>query len=260
MDKGILVPGIIFLFMVSALIPMTLGYKIIKQPSAPNEDIILNIGISGSPPVANFTIYNDSSIGIVEFDGSLSYDLDGEIISYEWDYGDGTIGDGKYGWHQYCIIGTYYVTLTVTDNDGLNGNLTKSVNVLLANIPPPTTEINGPPSGIVGTEYEYTFRIWYTDAEVFLLIDWGDGNTTGWIGPYNSLDFVTLAHSWSEKGTYIIKAKAKDFCREGPWGTLSVTMPVNHQIRQQSSSNQNLLGSLLLQQMVKANRNNTIRR
>ena len=208
---------------------MVIGFNVKKQLSTLNEDIIY-ISSSKSPPVANFTIQNDSLVGIVVFDGSLSYDLDGEIVSYEWDYGDGTVGDGKYGWHQYCSIGTYDVTLTVTDNDGLKGNLTKNVFVILANIPPPDTEIDGPPSGNVGTEYEYTFRIWYTnDAILFLLVDWGDGNTTGWIGPYFIEDDIVLNHSWFEEGNYTIRAKAKDFCREGSWAYLEVTMPKNQQ-------------------------------
>jgi PKD repeat protein len=207
---------------------MSLGYDVIKHSSILNENDTSYISGSESPPVANFTIQNDSVIGIVTFDGTLSYDLDGEIVSYEWDYGDGTISDGKYGWHQYCNIGTYDVTLTVTDNDGLKGNLTRSVFVTLANIPPPVTEIDGPPSGNVGIEYEYTFRIWYThDAIFFLLVDWGDGNTTGWIGSYFIDDFVVITHSWSEEGDYTIRAKAKDFCREGSWADFEVIMPRN---------------------------------
>jgi parallel beta-helix repeat protein len=180
-------------------------------------------------PVANFTIQNDSEIGIVTFDGSLSYDSDGEIVSYEWDYGDGTTGTGKYGWHQYCVIGTYDVTLTVTDNDGLKDILTKSVDVTLANIPPPDTEIDGPTTGKAGTEYEYTFRVSYVpeDVDLFLFVDWGDGTSTGWIFIVEPFDPVYLSHSWSEDGLYTIRAKAKDYCREGPWDLLEVTIPRN---------------------------------
>ena len=206
--------------------PIVFGYNVIKQPSILNRDNTLYVCGSGNPPVANFTIKNDSSVGFVEFDGSWSYDSDGIIISYDWTFDDGTISNGEYVIHQFCDIGTYDVTLTVTDNDGLKGNLTKSIDVILANIPPPNTEIDGPPSGNVGTEYEYTFRIFYTDdAILFLLVEWGDGNTTDWIGPYFGFDFVVLTHSWSEAGKYTIRAKAKDFCREGSWAEFEVTMP-----------------------------------
>jgi len=225
--KGLAV-AVIFLFAGMSIIPST-GTTIVKKSTMPTSNgNTLYVSGSGNPPVANFTIYNESSVGVVYFDGSLSYDLDGIIISYEWDFDDGAIGNGEYVIHQYCDCGTYDVTLTVTDNDGLKGNLTKSIDVILANIPPPDMVIDGPTSGNVGTEYDYTFYAMFPEGIiVFFLIDWGDGNNTGWIGPYWSFDFVTLTHSWSEKGTYIIKAKAKDFCREGDWTTSTMIVVEN---------------------------------
>ena len=182
---------------------------------------------SGSPPIANFTIDNDYLIGCVYFDGFSSYDPDGEIVLYEWDFGDGATYKSKWGWsfNQYCNHGTYNVTLTVTDNDGLTGNLTKSVKIILANYPPPSTDIDGPESGTPGTEYEFTFIIYCMyDAPFYITVDWGDGNNTGWISdlPHGSID---LSHSWSEEGKYTIRAKAKDLCREGWWTEFEIKMP-----------------------------------
>ncbi|KYK27611.1 hypothetical protein AYK20_02465 [Thermoplasmatales archaeon SG8-52-1] len=178
-------------------------------------------------PVANFSIHNDSDIGIVTFDASSSFDADGEIISYEWDYGDGAVDEGIYGWHQYCEEGIYNVTLIVTDNDGFIDNLTKSIEVFIFNIPPPVTLIDGPKSGIPGCLYNYTFSISYVPeiAMVFLYVYWGDGDNSGWIGPYFSDDLIIIGHSWSEEGKYTIKAKARDYCREGSWTEFIVTMP-----------------------------------
>jgi parallel beta-helix repeat protein len=180
-----------------------------------------------NPPVADFIISNDSEVGFVRFDGSLSYDLDGEITSYDWDFGDGATGSGKYVVHQYCDCGTFDITLTVTDEDGLTGNITKCVEVLIANIPPPEIVIDGSSSGKVGIEYNYTFYpIFPESIIIYMWIDWGDGNSTGWIGPYSTDDIVTLNHSWSEKGTYLIQAKSKDLCREGGFSEpLKVTIP-----------------------------------
>ena len=63
---------------------------------------------------------------------------------------------------------------------------------------------------------------------MYLWIDWGDGTDTGWIGPYPSDKEATVNHTWTEKGTYIIKAKAEDiYGAEGPWGNLTVTVPRN---------------------------------
>lgn len=58
----------------------------------------------------------------VTFNASSSYDPDGYIVSYTWDFGDGnttTLIDPVIT-HNYAAVGTYNVTLTVTDNDGLN--------------------------------------------------------------------------------------------------------------------------------------------
>ena len=52
------------------------------------------------------------------FNGSGSYDLDGNITSFTWDFGDGTIGSETQSQHSYSTDGTYIVTLTVIDNNG----------------------------------------------------------------------------------------------------------------------------------------------
>lgn len=58
----------------------------------------------------------------VNFDASASSDLDGEIVSYAWDYeGEGTPGDpqpGPLSSHDYTQSGNFLVTLHVTDNEG----------------------------------------------------------------------------------------------------------------------------------------------
>jgi len=180
-----------------------------------------------SLPVANFSIKNDSEIGVVTFDGSLSYDKDGEIVTYDWDFGDGTTGTGKYGWHQYCSMGTYKVTLTVTDNDGLKDVLTKSVEIVLVNCPGPFVQIDGPKSGKARVEYVYTFKVCdvYDETDYFLFVDWGDCNNTGWISIPSLWEPVYLNHSWSEKGIYTIYAKGRDYCREGHWELFEITIP-----------------------------------
>jgi PKD repeat protein len=53
----------------------------------------------------------------ITFDGSASYDPDGTIVAYVWDFGDGTTGTGPTPTHTFSA-GTYTVRLTVMDNDG----------------------------------------------------------------------------------------------------------------------------------------------
>ncbi|MCM8778659.1 MAG: PKD domain-containing protein, partial [Candidatus Omnitrophica bacterium] len=52
------------------------------------------------------------------FDASASLDPDGDVLSYFWDFGDGTKGEGVKVKHSYTQPGTYSVILTVRDNSG----------------------------------------------------------------------------------------------------------------------------------------------
>jgi len=54
----------------------------------------------------------------VTFSATNSYDLDGDISSYAWTFGDGTTGSNATTTHTYTANGNYTVTLTITDNDG----------------------------------------------------------------------------------------------------------------------------------------------
>ena len=65
----------------------------------------------------------------VTFDASESYDPDGEIISFEWDFGDGNIGNGGQITHNYTQPGLYEVELTVTDNNGAQGSQKKEIDI-----------------------------------------------------------------------------------------------------------------------------------
>ena len=82
-------------------------------------------------PVASFTITPSSPTvnSAVSFDASGSNDTDGTITSYSWDFGDGNTGSGVTTSHTYTLAKTYTVNLTVTDNSGLKGTLSKSITV-----------------------------------------------------------------------------------------------------------------------------------
>ena len=81
------------------------------------------VGRGDSPPVAAFTFSPASaSVGqTVNYDASSSYDPDGTISNYLWNFGDSATGAGVTTTHVYATPNTYTVTLTVTDNAGLIG-------------------------------------------------------------------------------------------------------------------------------------------
>jgi len=63
------------------------------------------------------------------FDASGSYDLNGVIVSYQWDFGDGETGTGINTTHTYKTPGNYIVTLVVTDSEGNAYSTSIGVNV-----------------------------------------------------------------------------------------------------------------------------------
>jgi len=67
----------------------------------------------------------------VTFSASLSRDADGDIVSYSWDFGDGTTATGAEVSHTYAEPGRYTVTLRVTDDDGLEDEVSQVIRALL---------------------------------------------------------------------------------------------------------------------------------
>ncbi len=67
---------------------------------------------------------------LVQFDGSGSSDLDGSIVSYNWNFGDGSSGLGDISSHTYMAAGTYTAILTVTDNMGASDQDSVVITVL----------------------------------------------------------------------------------------------------------------------------------
>jgi len=85
----------------------------------------------GSLPTASFAFSPVPPIvnEIVTFNASASFDSDGSIVKYVWDFGDGETGTGNIITHVYTSFGAYSVTLNVTDNDEFWDTEAKTVSV-----------------------------------------------------------------------------------------------------------------------------------
>lgn len=74
----------------------------------------------------------------VSFSGTASSDVDGSIVAYDWNFGDGTMASGAATSHTYSSPGSYSVQLRVTDNGGLSAasavTVTVDAPVLLVNM------------------------------------------------------------------------------------------------------------------------------
>jgi PKD repeat protein len=90
------------------------------------------IMVPGAPVAAfGFGPPNPKVGDAVLFDASASFDPDGSVVGFEWEWGDGDIhGFGKNQDHDFAAPGTYFVTLTVTDNSGLKSSVTRAINVI----------------------------------------------------------------------------------------------------------------------------------
>ncbi|UCD30144.1 MAG: DUF4038 domain-containing protein, partial [Planctomycetota bacterium] len=105
--------------------------------TAPNaNDWILHIHkqeINPGAPVAIIDAQPTSGLPplTVNFDASGSYDSDGSIVSYQWDFEDDGVVDSTSvtDSHTYTTLSTYMARLTVTDNEGKTGTATVEINV-----------------------------------------------------------------------------------------------------------------------------------
>lgn len=118
--------------------PMTFALTAVDangEESPPSAPYIL---APPAPPTANFafTITSTATPATVSFDASDSVDFDGMIIGYQWDFGDGSNGTGKFIDHSYSAPGTYTTRLTVTDDDS---HLTTTTSLITIEPFPETT-------------------------------------------------------------------------------------------------------------------------
>jgi PKD repeat protein len=114
--------------------PNLARYFASKEYTNTAQDPYLEVDYENTSPTASFTysptypVANDTAM----FNASASFDPDGYIISYTWDFGDSNITTVTTPVieHLYTMYGNYTVTLTVTDNDGLTDSDMQIVEVV----------------------------------------------------------------------------------------------------------------------------------
>ncbi|MCJ7523998.1 MAG: PKD domain-containing protein [Candidatus Aminicenantes bacterium] len=89
------------------------------------------IPIPNKPPIPLFTFTPISGLYplSVNFNASNSKDLDGEIVSYNWDFGDGSSGKGKIVTHVYQSENRFEINLRIVDNIGASATATGELEV-----------------------------------------------------------------------------------------------------------------------------------
>ena len=180
--------------------------------------------VPGAPPVARITgpaLVDETAARdgqwTVNFSAADATD-DVGIWKYDWQFGDGKTGTGRDVTTRYGAVGTYTVTLTVTDHAGQTHATTHEVTVQANNLPVPA--ITGPRllPALVATN-----GLWYglwdgrasTDDTGIYRYEWtfGDGGTaTG----------IEVSYQYKSAGTYPLTLKVTDHGNQTATTSISV--------------------------------------
>jgi len=200
--------------------PITVSEDIFPSMTTPGASVVLSgqaILTSSGDPVQNGDISieipsaGDSWITTTNSAGQYSITIVAPTMSDDTPSGRET---GSGGVVVQCSSGR------------LSGYRVQTLTTLQDN-PPAAPSIKGQTEGKPKVSYSYTVVTEDPESDkVFYYIDWGDGTNSSWLGPYLSNENVTLNHIFAEKGSYTIKAQARDIYHAiSGWGTLQVTMP-----------------------------------
>ena len=167
---------------------------LLKSPSGPQA-------MFTASPVEHVTPFT------ANFDGTISYQPKGQIVSYQWNFGDGGAGTGPVIAHTYEEDGIYTARPTVIDEQGLSD--TSSLTVCALN-PPPTATFSYKPKSWTGEEYIVGASEWITfdasesiDDGDIVLYEWNFGD-----GEYEFGKVVEHRYLWA--GTYSVVLTVTD--------------------------------------------------
>lgn len=165
---------------------------------------------SNQAPVAQFT-YNPNggtAPQTITFDGTASYDPDGQLITYFWDFGDGNSASGSTVNHEYTTAGTYSIQLTVTDDAGQQQTITKNLTIEAPvggkQLPEPDfrmTFSNASKTAPLTVYFDGRPSVDPDGRIVAYIWDFGDGTTT---------KGNPKSHTYNAPGTYTIKLTVRD--------------------------------------------------
>jgi PKD repeat protein len=158
--------------------------------------------------VASSDVTSGEASLAVQFTGDTSSDPDtGDILTFAWDFGDGTTATTANPAHTFTTAGTYDVTLTVSD-DGtpalLSSEVTLTITVTDANQAPTAIATSNVSSGILDLDVEFTGS---TSSDP----DAGDTLTYAWdFGDGTTATTANPSHTFTTAGTYMVTLTVSD--------------------------------------------------
>ena len=177
----------------------------VRDNSGLEDTYVLNIFVN-KPPIANVSISKTIVMlgESITFDAANSYDMDGDIDFYYWNFDDGRTSNQMIKEHTYSDSGIFNVSLKLIDN--LNDISTTYYTIQVINsLPEIVFEIN-PNNGNTLTLYEFIDSSSDSDGEIQ---EWlwlfGDGNSSNEINPTHYYSFpgfynVTLTLTDDQNG------------------------------------------------------------
>ncbi len=202
----------------SGIYNFTVNSSIMSEQSVTTTENQFIYVVVKSPPVASFTYSPKISIvnETIALDASLSYDPDGNITSYYWDFGDGSNGTGVFTTHNYTSIETYNVTLTVIDNDDLTDSESK---LIVVEKHPIATFTYSPTVPLVNQTVTFNASLSTPDGGTITNYFWDFGDGTE-ITETNPITY----HNYTTTGTFSVTLNVTD--SEGLWDieTKSITV------------------------------------
>ncbi|MEM0372499.1 MAG: PKD domain-containing protein [archaeon] len=159
------------------------------------------------PPASVFTV---SVSGATASFTDESYDSDGTITTWYWTFGDGATSTVRNPTHVYTAIGSYNVTLTVTDNGGLTHSSNRTITITSLNRAP---YANAGIDATTNTTTDLAFIGTGTDYDgTIVLYEWDfDYNSSkGFEADWSSASTGVTTHRYTRAGTYYAYLRVTD--------------------------------------------------
>lgn len=178
-------------------------------PASPTDDG--EDGNENQPPIANAGgPYGGNVNEDIFFDGSGSYDPDGDSLTYFWEFGDGDNATGKTVTHSYEFEKTYLLNLTVSDGSLTDVNRTQ-VQITMGNSAPENLVVTGPSKGHVDELLSFTATATDPDDDnIQYMFDWGDYTDDTASNTLFTGQSFEASHRWNSYGVYTITVIAMD--------------------------------------------------